>query len=156
MEVKGSVTSEKDLIQLIKSQIEMEQHTSKRIQAMEDDMVNVAAKLFLAEMRFDTEKHAKILRRMLELTEQSQTEGSPKRFWETETREFVDAVKVKDLLGTHMKVETKMLQHMKEGIKQTDDEALKMLFEHMSDDERKHHRILQLILDKAFKIKSLP
>ncbi len=156
VEVKGSVTSQKHLIQLIKSQIEMEESTANKIQAIEEDMANVAAKLFLAEMRFDTEKHAKILRRMLDLTEKFQTQGSPSKFWQIETREFVDAVQVKDMLDTHIKVETKMLQHMKEGMKQTDDEALKMLFEHISDDEQKHHRILQIIREKAFKIKSLP
>ncbi|MCW3980336.1 MAG: ferritin-like domain-containing protein [Candidatus Bathyarchaeota archaeon] len=150
------MTSEKGLTQLIKSQIKIEKSTARKIQAMEEDMVNVAAKLFLAEMRFDTEKHAKILGKMLDLTEKFQTERLSNKFWQTETREFVDAAQIKELLETHIKVETKMLEHLEEGIRQTSDEALKMLFEHISQDERKHHKILQIILEKAFKIMSIP
>ncbi|MCW3980223.1 MAG: hypothetical protein NWF11_01980 [Candidatus Bathyarchaeota archaeon] len=150
------MTSERGLIQLVKSQIKMEKSTAKKIQALEEDMVNVAAKLFLTEMRFDTEKHAKILQKMLDMTEQFQVERSSKKFWQIETAEFVDAVQIKGLLETHMKVETKMLEHLREGMRQTNDEALKMLFEHINQDERKHHKILKVILEKAFKIMSLP
>jgi rubrerythrin len=156
MEVRDHVASEKDLIQLIQSQIKMEKITARRIEAMEEDMVNVAAKLFLAEMRFDTEKHAKILEKMLDLTEQFPTERLSKKFWQLETGEFVDAIQIKEVLEAHMKVETKMLEHMKEGIKQTNDEALKMLFDHITQDERRHHKTLQVILEKAFKITSIP
>ena len=52
---------ESDLIDMIKAQIELEKNTHERILELEEIVANLAAKLFLAEMRFDTEKHAKIL-----------------------------------------------------------------------------------------------
>jgi len=147
---------EKNLVQLIEAQIKMEISTSKKIKDMEEEVTNVAAKLFLAEMRFDTEKHAKILRKMLDLIRRFEDQFSSKKFWQIQTREFVDAITAKDMLKRHMKVEIKMLEHLGKEIEKTDDDALKTLFTHISQDEKKHHKILQDILEKAFKIMSIP
>ena len=62
--------SEKDLVDMVKAQIELEKSTTKKIKELEEVTTNLAAKLFLAEMRFDTEKHAKILQTILDLTNQ--------------------------------------------------------------------------------------
>jgi rubrerythrin len=56
------------------------------------------------------------------------------------------------MLEDHVKVETKMLKHVKEEIERTDDDALKLLFKHIADDERKHHKIMETILEKAFEM----
>ena len=116
----------------------------------------MAAKLFLAEMRFDTEKHAKILQTMWDLMKQVEPERLSRKFWNIETRDYVDALEVKELLKSHVTAETRMLEHVNEEMKKTDDAALKLLFKHIVNDERKHHRILETILDKAFKTVSLP
>jgi len=116
----------------------------------------LAAKLFLAEMRFDTEKHAKILQTMWDLMKQVEPERLARKFWNIETRDYVDALEVREMLKSHVTVETRMLEHVKEEMKRTDDAALSLLFKHIINDERKHHRILETILDKAFKMISIP
>lgn len=55
------MTFEKSLVDMVKAQIDLEKTTTKKIKNLEEVTANLAAKLFLAEMRFDTEKHAKIL-----------------------------------------------------------------------------------------------
>lgn len=57
------------------------------------------------------------------------------------------------MLENHVIVETKMLNRMQEAMENTDDEALKLLFQHIVSDEKKHHKIMKTIIKKAFKIK---
>jgi rubrerythrin len=146
----------KDLMDMIRVQIKLEKTTARTIRELEAAISNLAAKLFLAEMRFDTEKHAKILQTMWNLMKQVEPERLARKFWNIETRDYVDALEVRELLKSHVTVETRMLEHVKEEMKSTDDAAVKLLFKHIINDERKHHRILETILDKAFKMVSIP
>lgn len=146
---------ESDLMDMINAQIELEKNTHERILELEEITGNLAAKLFLAEMRFDTEKHVKILQTMLDLLEQVEPEDSSK-FWGKETRNYVDALTAKKELVKHITVETEMLKHVETEIQKTNDEAIKELFQHIADDERKHHKIMETILKKAFKMTSIP
>jgi len=146
----------KDLMDLIRVQIKLEKNTARTIRELEETISNLAAKLFLAEMRFDTEKHAKILQTMWNLMKQVEPERLARKFWNIETRDYVDALEVREMLKSHVTAETSMLEHVKEEMKKTDDAALRLLFKHIINDERKHHRILETILDKAFKTVSIP
>ena len=148
--------TEQKLAEVIRAQIKIEKTTAEKIEEFEGSVSNLAVRLFLAEMRFDTEKHAKLLQTMLDLMDQYEPERRSRRFWQIETREYVDALIAKKTLEDHVKVETKMLQNMKAGMKGTDDEALKTLFKHIVEDERKHHVIMKKILEKAFTMISLP
>lgn len=148
--------SEKDLVDMIRFQIELEKNTTEKIKELEEVTTNLAAKLFLAEMRFDTEKHGKILQTMLDLMNQYEPDRRSKRFWQIETTEYVDALVAKKMLEGHVKVETKMLEHVEKEMKKTDDGALRLVFRHIIKDERKHHKIMETILKKAFKIVGIP
>lgn len=148
--------AEKDLVEMVRIQIKMERNTARKIRELEEVVANLAAKLFLAEMRFDTEKHAKILRTMLDLMKRLEADRFPTKFWNKETHEYVDALVARRTLQNHVKVETRMLKHVKEQIRKTDDEALKLLFRHIAADEKKHHKIMETILEKAFKMVSIP
>jgi len=154
---------EKTFIGMIQAQIEWEKATARKIKKLEKAAVNLAAKLFLAEMRFDTEKHAKILQTILDLLKQSEPEKLTRwesstlmrierPLWDTKIRSYVDTQAAKKMLETHVEVETKMLRHVEEEIRKTDDEALKLLLKHIADDEKKHHKIMETILKKAFEM----
>lgn len=149
------MTAEKDFVDLIKTQLRLEENTAKQIKELEAEITNLAAKLLLAEMRFDTEKHAKILIKILGAMEQYASERSTTNFWQIETAEYVDALVVKQMLENHVNVETKMLDQVKKEMKNTDDAAIKMLLQHIINDEKKHHEILEGILENAFKMESL-
>ncbi len=146
----------KGLLDMIKAQINLEKTTARKIQELEATISNLAAKLLLAEMRFDTEKHAKILQTLLDLMKHGEPERRSRQFWTIETRDYVDALEVKELLKSHIAAETRMLVHVTEEMKKTADAAVRLLFKHIITDEKKHHEILETILDKAFKTVSVP
>ena len=137
---------------MTKAQIKLEKNTQRKIKNLEEATANLAAKLFLAEMRFDTEKHAKILQTMLDIMKQRKPEIPPKTLWTTKIHSYVDALVAKKMLEDHVEVETNMLKLVEKEIKETDDDALKLLFRHIADDERKHHKIMETILKKAYEI----
>jgi len=144
--------SKKDLVDMARAQIKLEKNTKRKIKNLEEATANLAAKLFLAEMRFDTEKHAKILQTMLDIMEQRKPETSPRTLWTTKIHSYVDALVAKKMLEDHVAIETNMLKHVEKEIKKTDDDALKLLFQHIADDEKKHHKIMEIILKKAYEI----
>lgn len=109
--------SEKELFNLIESQIKIEKNTTKKIKEFEEGITNLAAKLLLAEMRLDTEKHAKILETMLHYLNVYKPDLVSKKFWQIETSEYTDALLTGNILKKHIKVETKMLEHVKRAIK---------------------------------------
>lgn len=146
------LTFEKDLVNMVQAQIRLEKDTARKVKKLEKATANLAAKLFLAEMRFDTEKHAKILQTMLDLMKQREPEMASRTLWETKIHSYVDTVVAKKMLEDHVEVETNMLRHVEEEMKSTSDEALKMLFEHIIDDEKKHHKIMETILKKAYEM----
>ncbi len=137
---------------MVKAHIKLEENTAKKIRELEEATANLAARLFLAEMRFDTEKHAKILKTMRDLMKQREPEAIRETLWETRIHSYVDAVVAKRMLKDHVKVETDMLKRVEEEIKGTDDDALKLLFKHIADDEKKHHKIMETILRKAYEM----
>jgi len=146
------VSSGKDLVHVVQAQTKLEKSAARKIRKLEKATANLAAKLFLAEMRFDTEKHAKILQTMLDLMEQKESEIASRTLWKTKIHSYVDALVAKKMLEDHVEVETKMLKHVKEEIDKTDDDALRLLSKYIADDERKHHKIMETMLEKAFEM----
>ena len=143
---------EKDLVDMVGVQIKLEKATATKIKELESATANLAAKLFLAEMRYDTEKHAKILQTMLDVMNQKKPEMTSKTLWDTKIHSYVDTFVAKKMLEDHVKTETNMLRHVEEEMKRTDDDALKLLLKHIADDEKKHHKIMESILSKAFEM----
>ena len=89
--------SEKDLVNMVQAQIKLEKNTVGKVKKLEEATANLAAKLFLAEMRFDTEKHAKILQTMLDLMKQKEPEIPPRTLWTTKIHSYVDALAAKKM-----------------------------------------------------------
>lgn len=137
------------LIQLVKKQIGIERELVKKIGEMEKKVGNAAAKMLLLEMRLDSQKHAGILTSILKILR-----GVPpsQTIWEYRLESYVDPFVVKKELENHMKMETAVLTHVEEEIKQTKDEGLKLLLQHIADDEKKHHKILETIVKYSYKI----
>jgi rubrerythrin len=141
---------------MIRAQVALERSTSKSIRELEDLTSNPVVKLLLAELRFDTEKHSKILQILLDMIESHEPSRAARSFWQKETREYVDALAAKNRLERHIAAETSMLRQVKAMMAKTDDDAVKMLFSHIMADEKKHHKIVEDLLQKAFKMRSVP
>jgi len=154
------MNSGKELVNMIQAQIKLEKDTTRKVRELEEATGNLAAKLLLAEMRLDTEKHAKILQTMLDLMKQrdagmpikTHLDAGTIKLWDAKIDSYVETLVVKKMLEDHVKVETDMLKHVEKEMKETDDEALKLLFKHIADDEKKHHEIMETILKKAYEM----
>jgi len=137
------------LVQLIKEQIEIEKENVKQVGETEKKVGNAAAELFLNVIKLDSKKHADILNGLLKVLR-----GIPpsKTLWEHRMESYIDPFVVKKELENHMDREAAMIVHVEEEIKQTEDEGLKLLLQHIADDERKHHKILQTVVKHLHKV----
>jgi len=137
------------LIQLIKEQIEIEKENVRQVNETEKKVDNAAAKLSLLEIRLDSQKHADILNGILEVLG-----GVPasKTLWEHRIESYIDPFVVQRELENHEQREAEMIEHVEEEIKHTEDKGLKLLLQHVLDDERKHHKILETIVKHLHKV----
>jgi len=138
--------NEKILSTLIKKQIGLEKETADKLRELEQRVDSVAARLLIREMQLDTKKHAEILNEALRTME------TPKSFWDYTIHIDADKRVVRKQLEEHIKIEKKMMQQIEEEAEKSDDEALKLILKHFAEDEKKHHRSLETILNKAYKM----
>ncbi len=137
------------LIELIRAQIEVEKENVRQVTETEKKVDNAAAKLSLLEIRLDSQKHTDILNGILEVLS-----GVPpsQTLWEYRISRYIDPFLVKGELESHEKREARMIDHVEEEIKQTKDEGIKLLLQHVLEDERKHHKILETIVKHLHKV----
>jgi hypothetical protein len=65
---------------------------------------------------------------------------------------YVDQFAVKQELENHVKKEDEILAHVQKEMEYTKDEGLKLLLQHIADDEKKHHKILELIVKNQYRL----
>lgn len=141
-------TKEK-LVQLIKKQIQVEKINVKQVGETERKVGNAAAKLLLHVIGLDSQKHADILNGIVKVL----AEIPPsKTLWEHKLESYVDPLVVKRELENHMKREAEMITHIENEMRQTKDEGLKQLLQHILEDEKKHHEILETVTRNLHKI----
>ena len=140
--------SQDKLVELIKRQIQIEKDFVKTADEQMKGLHTVAARLLMLETQKDSEKHAMILEGILTVIKQKDT----KPLWNTLLDSYVDKIVAKRNLEKHIKTEAAMLENIKEAMKETKDEGLKLLLEHIGHDEKKHHEIIQTVLKQAYKI----
>lgn len=138
-----------ELIQLLEKHVGIEKDQVKRLSGIAKKTGNAAAKLLLSEMQLDSMKHADILNAILNVVKQAPVS---KTLWQYELDAYVDPVLVRREVENHMKMEDEVLVHVEKEIKQTKDEGIKLLLQHIAEDERKHHKILEEIVKNTFKI----
>ena len=137
------------LVELVKKQIKIERAFVETADKQMENVHNVAARLLLLETKKDSEKHALILEGILEVIGQE----NAKPLWDTLLDSYVDKIVVRRNLENHIKTELAMLENVRKEIKETKDEGIKLLLEHIASDEEKHHKILQTVIRQAYKIK---
>ena len=138
--------TEKTLSNLIEEQIKLEKEIANKFKMLEGRVDSIAARLLIREMQLDTKKHAEILEAALKIT------GGPEPVWEMTIDVEADKKTVKRELEEHMKAEGTMIRQIDEEMRKTKDEALKLLLDHFMEDEKKHHKSLEIIINKAYKM----
>lgn len=138
--------TEKSVVELIQRQKESEESMVKAVKALEDKVHNAAARLLLAELRLDSTKHANICQEILNVTKKTK----PVKLWDARIESYVDMLVVKKELERHIQLEEEMLKDVEKIIGETEDEAIKLLLTHIVEDERKHHKNIQLIIRRSY------
>jgi rubrerythrin len=142
------MTLDKDsIIQLIKSQIEVEKTNVKEALETERKMESNVAKLFLEIIRMDSQKHSNILSRTLKILE-NPTIKSRENFFDI----YYAPIVARKELEAHKKREKEMMSLIKKELKQTKKEGLKNILNLILEDEKKHSKMLKSISDKLYKI----
>ena len=141
------MTSKSALIKMLQTHKNAEANMVNICAKLEKEVHTAAAKLLLAEMRLDSKKHENILTEMLKVLEGIPT---PENLWDARIDSYVDMQVLKKELERHVKLETDMLHDVEKEIKETDDEALKTLLTHIAEDEKKHHKNMELIIKKSY------
>jgi rubrerythrin len=70
--------------------------------------------------------------------------------WDARIESYVDMQVVKRELERHVKLEESMLKDVEKVIGEAGDEAVKLLFTHIADDEKKHHKNIELIVRRSY------
>ena len=138
--------SEDPVVELVKKQKRNEEAMVKVVEDLEGKVDSEAAKLLLAELRLDSTKHARICEQILKIAEKTK----PDRLWDARIDSYVDMQVMKKELERHIKLEDSMLKDVEKVIATTKDEALKLMFTHIAEDEKKHHKNVELVIKKAY------
>lgn len=136
-----------ELAELIREHIEVERQSVARLAETEKKVGTGVAKLLLAEMRMDSQKHAGLLEAVLETLK---NDLSSKDSWQRAFDGFVDPAMVRREIEYHKGLEKSMSTHFVEETSKTDDEAIRTLLQHLAEDEKRHHEILDTIARKCY------
>lgn len=139
--------SNSKLIRMLEAHKEFEADMVNRVAKLEEKVHVAAGKLLLAELRHDSQKHEAILGEILKVFEDKPEIG---QLWDARIESYVDMQVMKKELERHIQLETAMLRDIEAEIKETNDEALKILFTHIAEDEKKHHKNIELIIKKSY------
>lgn len=147
MKEKTKMKSKTAFIKMLQIHKQAEANMAAVCAKLEGKVHSAAAKLLLAEMLLDSKKHEDILTEILKVLEKA---PPPTRLWDARIESYVDMQMVKKELERHIKIESDMLQDVEKEIKETNDEALKVLLTHIAEDEKKHHKNIELIIKKSY------
>jgi rubrerythrin len=143
------VGSHKELVDLIRDQIEIERESAERLTETAQKVGTGAAKLLLIEMRCDSQKHAAVLEAVLEALSGDQ---SSKPLWQRAFSGFADPIIVKREIENHKTLGKSMVAHIQEEMSKTSDEAVRTLLQHLTEDEKRHGEILDTIAQRCYSI----
>ena len=140
---------ESRLAQLITQQIGVENDYLQCLSDLRDKVGIAAARLLLLEMFLDSQKRVAILTEMLEVIR-----GVPpgKSLWDHTLEEYVDEALVRKQFEEQVRKETNTLANLKREITHTKDEGLRLLWQNIEEDEKKHNKIIQTIISNLYKI----
>lgn len=142
-----TVELRKELVDLIQEQVEIEKESVARLSETEQKVGTGAARLLLVEMKCDSQKHAAILEAILEALKGAQ---SSKPLWQQAFDGFADPIIVKREIENHKTLGKSMVAHIQKEMSKTDDEAVRTLLQHLTEDEKRHSEILDSIAQRCY------
>jgi len=134
------LSSKDELVDLFKNQIKIEQTIVDSVKEGLTEIKNPAVKGVLNGISLDSLKHAQMYSSAITLltsVPQALTEGN------------LD--KQKELVKKHIELEVEVIQKLCEIIPSVQNEKIKLLLDAILDDEKRHHALLQKVLNILIK-----
>lgn len=123
-----------ETMELLKQQKTLEDEMAKKLSPLYKSTTNPFVRLFIHRIILDTMKHSDIYQTLIELNRRV-------ALGEIDRKEMTEE------LTTHIRNESKMLEKAKEISKAMKDENFKKILEHVIEDEKQHHAILQELFE---------
>jgi len=118
----------------IKKQKDFEDQTAKKLTPLYESAKNPLIKLFIHGIIFDTMRHSDIYQMLIDLNSSAQIGKESEDIGEEE-------------LASHIKEEARMLKQTKDISEVVKDKKIKQLILNILEDEKKHHRVLNELLE---------
>ena len=135
------MSTDSEIIEIFKSQIEVEQATLNKLVKLEEDAEETAVRLCFMDLRLDTFKHVKFLEGMIELLD-----TTPCDEWSAKVGRYAGRVKLERELNNLMSDESNMIDLLDNALNKIKDPIARLLLEHMKEEERSHHDGLEKLV----------
>ncbi len=133
-----------ELLAMLEKHLEMELTNVKISQEKEEQLKSAGAKLMLKQIRMDSQKHAEMLKTLIETVKA----GEPKYLWDYRIDKYVGQVATEKSLQKHVELEQDMIKSTEEAIKKIDDPGIKMILKQILEDEKRHHKVLKEVIQR--------
>jgi len=133
--------ADREVIDIFKTQIELEQKTLENLVKLEEDAKETAVRLAFMDLRLDTWKHIKFLEGMIELLT-----TTPCDEWSAKVGRYAGRVKLERELGNLRKDEDQMSNLLGKALKKVNDPIASLLLEHLKEEEISHSKDLQKLV----------
>lgn len=131
--------SEDEIIKFFKDQIKLEHHIIESVTNSLKTVRNPVVKQVLHAIAFDSQKHAGIYNAAISITKVTPA------LTDKEYREL------EEITAKHIADEEKAISTLDKIVQKTKDKKVKFLLESIAADERKHHELLNKIIDIVVK-----
>ena len=131
----------KELLEMVAHAIKIEDKAVKLYKKTAETVENAAIKLIIDELGMDSAKHAKMYRTIERVLKEQ-----PYSFKDFHEEKWTDTLVAKRDLSQHIEVEKNMIEILEEAIPTIEQKTVKAIFEHILEDEKRHHNVLMQVI----------
>lgn len=131
----------KELLDMVTRAMKIEARAIELYEKTAKTLTNAAVKLLIEELGMDSAKHLKMYQ-----TVERVLKETPYSFKDFDEQRWIDKEVAKRDLKQHIEVENQMIELLKEQIKNVKQPTIKAIFEHIYEDELRHHKILMHVI----------
>jgi len=141
-------SEENDLLEMLQKNREIELTNVKMVQEKEEQFKSAGVRLTLYQIRTDSAKHAQIYQTLIDLIK----EGTTKYLWDYRIDRYVGQIATDRVLQEHVELENEMIRGTEEALRRTDDPGMKLMLQHIVDDEKRHHKMLMDVIKRLLQL----
>jgi len=127
--------TEKEMVAFLHEQEKLEEEIVKSVNKALENIRNPVVEAVLKGISFDSSKHAQIYRSAVQIIAVAPA---------LTEKEFEH---LKEVVGWHIENEEKLMKRLREAINKTTNDRVKFLLESIFEDEKRHHDLLNLVMD---------